>query len=322
MAIPSITPTASKPGTFHAVYARPSGGKFQTLGGIIGGTINTPNFEQMDSMNRNRAFAVEVSAKCQMQQASLIELELLDSLCAAGIDFLFKLSDAAAIPSVEAVTEGWMLLTAAQVGIKPDVVIDGNISTTRKISLDWLGSLTMAEYAAAIKPSIAAAMFESSSDSSTFHTIGTYTSATDGGKPTPTHIVPNGLASITLADNAGGAAASLGSVFDFKLRFEYISIDPKEDPRNRYECFMIKVDGSYNWRSTDAANLVNLQTIAALAINAVITFASGLIATFTDSVGISTDYTVPDNIDKNRSIKIMHKGAVLTTSLDAIVSGS
>lgn len=322
MALSPLTQTGSKAGTYHAVYARPSGGLFQTLGMIVNGMIDLPDYEENDSMNRNRAHASQVLANFDMQQASLIELELLDTLCAGGIDFLFRTSQAVSIPTTPTAAAGWILLTAAEIGaIKPKLDFKGGMSTKRRINIDLSGSLTFTEHAAAVKPTIDESMFESSAETGTFHTLGTYTVLHDGGAPIASHGVANGIASITLADVAGGDPVSLGTVNNFNAVFEYLS-DTEADELKRHECTTIKVNVTYDMRSTDAATLLLLKEMSNKSINAVITFRSGLIATLTNEVGISTNYSIPTTIDKNSVVKFKHSGSILSTSLDAVLSGS
>lgn len=321
MAFPSITVSNAyhRPAAFRAVYAKAPAKVFQTLGSISGGELKFTNFAEADSQGRNKAHAIGFTAKCKMKQASLIELELLDTLQNGTNDFLFQLSDAAAVPDTAAATEGWVGLTSAQVNVKAKPILDGTPENNRVIELEWSGSLLLSELDAAVKYSLEKSYFDDGSVGDPFFAIGTYDMTThNGGLPTNSHIVPNGVSKIEIAAT-GGAYVELGRVKNFKGSFDFLS-DP--DGLKRHSVYAVAVDLEYEWMQTDAADLLNLDAMDVLDVDVKVTMLSGLIITLSNQVGITTDYEVSGDFDKIKVVRFKHTGKILTTSFDGIVSGA
>lgn len=322
MAFPTIA-TASlayqRPASFQYVYVRPSGELYQTLGALQDAQLMFEEYVEQDSLGKNKSFAYEFTASCKLMQAGLTVLELLDSLSAGGHSFLFKMHDAASIPTGgSAATEGWILLTAAQIGApKCTIMYDGPANQKVYVLVEWRGSLLRSEIDAAVKAAIDDNEFEATGGSGTFKGIGVYTAALDGGLPDVTQILGAGVSSITLADT-GGAAQTLGPVKNFKLKMEMV--DDDEDDRRRYQPFAVDVDMSYEWMETDAANLLNLDAFADSEIDAVVTMRNGLIFTFSNKLGIDCAYVVGTDLKKKKVIRFRHRGQILKTALDGIVS--
>lgn len=320
MAFPTIdTPSPSKhrTGTFQYVYIKPSGEKWQTLGAISQASFELMNHTVRDSLGKNKAYAFGFTAKCQMDQCSLTEIELQDSLNNGTNDFLFKMFDAAAIPTAgAAATEGWMKVTSSQVGCKSRIIASGDTDVNRKIELEWQGSVVFSAGDGIVKASIDDDEFESSADANTFHAVGTYTAAKDGGLPTPANIRPASVTSITLADT-GGAAQTVGATRAIECVFEYKS---QEDSRRRFLPYCVDIAIAYEWMETDAPNLLNLDTMTDAEIDAVITFVDGLIMTLTNRVGIATNFNSTGDAENIRTIKIEHTGVVQMSVVDGIFS--
>lgn len=317
--IATPSPAYHRPAGFQSVYIRPSGELYQTLGLIKDASLMFKDYSTNDQTGRNKAHAVEFTAKCKMKQTSLTELELIDTLCNGTNAFLFKMSDAAAIPTVAAVTEGWVLIAASQVGAKAKLVADGDPSNERVIELEWQGSLLLSEVAAAVKASIDDNEFEATGGSGTFKSIGTYTAALNGGLGTPANVRPCGLTSITLADT-GGAAQTLGAVTNVKMSYEFLAdIDSKRRflPRNA-----VDISIEYDWMQTDAANLLNLGTFVDADVDLVITAIDNMVFTHTNQVGIATNYESTGDYDKIKVIRFTHMGKIYSTGFDGIVSQS
>lgn len=304
-----------RPAAFQAVYVRQASGKWQTLGSIVGGTISFPNYEEMDSVGRNKSHGISVVAKCNMKQASLVEIELLPTLCNGANDFLFKMADAATV-STSAAYEGWILLTAEQIGVKAKVVLDGTPENNRKIELDWMGSVKFSEWGDAIKPTLIDTDFEVTGGSGTFKEIGTYTAAKDGGQPTNDHMVPSGVASVTIC-TTGGSPLTLGKVNNVKGSLEFIA---EPDGLKRHDCFAVKIDLAYDWMQTDATNLLQIDEFAQLNPDVVATFYSGLILTLTNTAGISTNYNSSADYSKQKVVGFKHTGSIPMTAFTGIVS--
>lgn len=322
MAFPTIdTPSLAyhRPASFQYVYARPSGGLYQTLGAVKEATLKLAEYKDTDSLGKNKSFAVEFTASCKLKQSSLTTLELLDAITAGTVSFLFKMQDAGAIPTgAAAATEGWVLVTAAQIGApKWTVVYDGTPQDECYILMEWQGSLLKSEVDAAVKASIEDVDFEATGGSGTLMAIGTYTAALNGGLPTVTQILPAGVSSITLAE-PGGAAQTLGAVKNVKI--QAAAVDDGEDDLRRFMPHAVAIDISYEWAETDAANLLNLADMTDTEIDAVITMKNGVVWTLSNTVGISLEYESGSDFQKKKIVRFMHTGQILTTAFDGIVS--
>lgn len=325
MAFPSVTaasPGNIKAASFHAVYIKDaSTGKYQTLGAIAEGSMMIGDFVTADSLGRNRSNgATSFTAKCKMLQASLVELELLDSICNGTNGFAFKLSDAVALETGgTAALVGWVGVSAAQVGVKARIVADGTPDGTMYIELEWQGSFINSAKDGVVKFVTGDTEFASSSDSATapYYAIGVYTATSDGGSPALSHIKPCGVSTITLADAAGAAAQTIGPIQNFKLTMDMLAT---VDGLKRFLPNSLDISVEYDWMQTDAADLLLLDSMVNININAVITMLNGVIFTLNNQVGIQTEFQSVGDMDANRIIRFTHKGKVLQSSLDGIVS--
>jgi hypothetical protein len=325
MAFPTVitaSPANIKPAAFLGVYVRDHvSNKFQTIGSIADGVMNVAGFTSPDSLGRNRTNgAFNFTAKCKMKQTSLTELELLDKLCDGTNDFAFKLSDAVALESGgTAALVGWVGVQAAQVGIKAKLVCDGTPENDRYIELEWQGSLLTSELDAALKYTTGDTEFASSADSATavFYAIGTYGADQDGGSPKNANLKPCGVSTITLADVAGGSAIGMSPIQNVKMSYDMLAT---QDGIRRFLPNALDINIEYDWMATDNADLLLLDSMAPLNINAVITMLDGVVFTLANQVGIETNFEVSGDMDKARVVRFTHKGKVLQSSFDGIVS--
>lgn len=307
-----------QPAAFIAVYIRPSGAKWQTLGAINSGVLNVRSFASGDSLTRNKGInSLGFTAKCNMMQAALIELELLDSICAGTNDFLFKLSDAVAITGVA--SAGWVLVSAAQVGVKAKIVGDGTPEDNRHIELEWQGSIynSDANVVALLKPTLAAGDFEATGTGGTFHAIGVYTAATDGGNPDISHIKPCGVASVTLDAPATSSPDTITPIQNVKLGLEMLA---NQDGLLRFLPNSLDINIEYDWMATGNGDLLLLDNASQSDVKVVVTMIDGVVFTFDNQTGIETNFEASGDMDKNRVVRFTHKGKVLQASLDGIVS--
>lgn len=320
MAFPTIaTPLNAYrvPAAIQSIYVRPSGELYQTLGAIQGGEIVFDDYEQEDSLGKNKVLqSMSVTAKATMLQCSVTEIELLDTLIAGTSSFLFKMADAAAIPTGgAAATEGWVLLSSSQVGLKRvKIDLSGDVESPAKIELEFSGSLQYSAVDAAVKASIDDDEFEATGGTGTFKAIGTYTAAKNGGLPTPTNIKSCGISSLTLADTLG-AAQTLGPIDEPTIEFEYMA---EEDSLKIGRIRIVAVNINYKWKQTDAVNLLNLNAFSDSEIDAVVTMVNGLVLTLTNQVGIGARFESVGDFDGTRSIIFRHKGKVLPSAIDGI----
>ena len=318
MAFPTIA-TASNafrvPAAIQYIYIRPSGELYQTLGALKNAEIVFDDYEQTDSLGKNKVIqAMTVTAKATMMQASVTEIELLDTLVAGTSSFLFKMADAAAIPTVAAVTEGWFLLSSTQIGVKYKIVASGDTENQMEIQLEFAGSLQYSAVDAAIKASIDDNEFEATGGSGTFKAIGTYTAALNGGLPTSTSIKSCGISALTLADTAG-AAQTLGPIDDPVIEFEAMA---EQDSLKVFRTRWVNVNINYKWKQTDAVNLLNLNAFSDSEIDVVVTMANGIVMTLTNQTGIAARLESVGDFEGTRSIIFRHTGKLLPSAIDGI----
>lgn len=323
MAFPTVTtasPANIKPAAFLAVYIMdPATSKYQTLGSIADGVMNIRSYSSPDSLGRNKSNgATEFTAKCKMKQASSFELGLLDLICSGTNAFLFKLSDAGAIPTAAAVTAGWVLVGPSQVGVKAKVVCDGTPEECRYIELEWQGSFLTAVMDAVVKASIDDNQFASSADSATavFYAIGTYTATLDGGSPKIANIKPNGVTAITIEDANSAGAQTLSPIANVKMSFEMLAT---QDGMRRFLPNALDVNVEYDWMATDAADLLHIPDFTAADVNVTLMMIDSVMFTLSNQVGIETNYEVSGDMDKARVVRFTHKGKVLQSAFDNIL---
>jgi hypothetical protein len=319
MAFPTIAAFANanvRAAGFSSVYAKPTGELYQTLGAISNAELSFKALEKKDSAGKNKVYAWEFTAKATMLQASLIEQELIDTIQLGTNAFLFRLMDSAAIPTVAAVTEGWVLLSAAQVGCKAKLIIPSTPDDNVRIELEWNGTLAASAIAAAIKASIDDNEFEATGGSGTLKTIGTYTAALNGGLPRNAGIVPCGITSITIAET-GGAVQTIGKVRDFSAIFEW---QADMDNLKRFIAYFVSADISFNWMETDATNLVNLGLMPDTEVDLVITLQNGIVYTLTNLVGVGISFDAMGDADKSRAIKFTHTGKFTLAQFETAVA--
>jgi len=315
MAFPTVVGGAAsiRAGSFRAIFIRAQGEKWQTLGSISGSDMDLPDFTSPDSLDRNKSNgAFQFNAKCNMKQASLTEFNLIQTICSGTNDFLFQLSDSAAIPTgTPAATEGWLLVLATQVGVKGKYVGDGTPKDDTRIELQFQGTALLTDKPAMLKASIEDTYFESSSDSGTFHAIGTYSSAKNGGLPTNSHIKCAGVSSITLADVAGGSAIAIAPPTGIKFSIEQIA---DQDDLLRLLPLSVDLNLEFSWMATDAEDLIILHQMAPLDVNIVVAMKNGITFTFNNDFGIETKFNIKGGMDTTRLVDFKHTGRIISLS--------
>ena len=317
-AVTAASPANIRAAAFLGVYIRQSGGKWQTLGSIADGILNYEGFESDDSLGRNRGNgAGNFTAKCQMKQTSLVELELLDSICSGLNDFLFKLSEG--VTPAGAASVGWVQVNAASVGVKANLVCDGTPEQDRYIELEWQGSIVMSDttQVALFKPTLAAADFEATGTGGTYHAIGIYTAATDGGNPDNTHLKPCGVQYVYLADDDEAGDQAILPIQNVKMNYEMLAAT---DGIRRFLPNSMAINIEYDWMASDNADLLLLNTMVNRRVNVTIVMVDNIQFLLSNQVGIKTNFEVSGDMDKNRVVRFTHRGRVLQSSFDGIVS--
>lgn len=321
MPIPVVTaasPANMRTAVIMAAYIAGVGEKYQTLGDIAEGVFNMESFDKPNSTGKNRSQGVwAISASLKMKQTSLTELELLSAIQNGLNSFLFKCSDAVAPSGVAAA--GWIKLLASQVGVKAKVVADGTPEDDRHIVLEFQGSVyaSDANTTALLKPTLAAADFESSGDAGTFHAIGVYTVATDGGEPDLTHIRSCGVATLTLDVEGGASPQTMAPIKEVKLTVEGLA---DEDSIRRFLPASLSINAEVDWMATDNADLMLLDGFLALSPKAIMTFIDGVVFTFDGKTGLKVNYESASDTEKNRVVRFTLLGKILNSTFADVVS--
>jgi hypothetical protein len=324
MGFPAVTNSVAniKPATIVQAYVADSTtNKWQTLGSIRGGVLNVEDYTSPDSVGRNKTIgASKFTAKLTMKQCSSVELKLLDSLVAGTNAFLFQLADAGSIPvTTPAVTAGWVTVSSSQTGVKATVVADGTPADERHIDLEFQGVIMNTQKDAALKASIADVQFASSADSATavFYGIGKYTATKNGGVPDVTHIKPCGISSIQIEDANSTGLQTIGPITNAKISLASLTTI---DSIQRYLPLGIDIAVSYDWMSSDSANLLLLDSMAGIDVNVVIAMMDTETFTLSNMVGLQTNFETSGDMDKTRVVRFTHVGKILLASFDGICS--
>jgi hypothetical protein len=322
MAYPAVANASNSnafPATILAVYANGGDSKWQTLGEIgEGSEMDLEYFTNLDSLRRDRSQgASKFTAKFKMMQASTVECELIDALTDGTQDFLFKLVDAGAAPVNSTSTVGWVTVSHLQVlGIHAKIVFDGTEQDCGYIEIEMNGAILTSEIDAALAATIKATDFEATGGTGNFKTIGTYTAATDGGSPAPTHKKPCGVTSIALADHAGGSPQTLYPIYNLKMSYDFPVL---AEGARTYPLNTVNIAIEFEWGST-TTDLMLLDSIAPLEVDAVITMRNGMVWTLSNQTGNKIKFTNSGTMDKLRFNVYTLNGTILKTSFDGIVA--
>lgn len=312
------------PAAFLNVYVKgTTAAVWQTLGAISQGVLNIEDYDAPDSLGRNYAInSYKFSAKCRMMQASLVELELLAHLVDGTNAFLFKTSDAVAVTSGN--TIGWVGVTAAQVNCKARVVCDGTPEDNRYIELEWQGSIAKSDTneIALLTPSLATANFGTSSETTDFFTFGTYSATNDGGAPVMSQIRTCGVSTVQIDASGASSPDTLSPINNVKATFEMLAA---EDGLKRFLPLAMDINIEYDWMATKNSDLLLLGNASQATIKLTMTMldygqTAGVKFTLDNMVGLKTNYEISGDMDKNRCVRLTHKGKILQSSFDDIVS--
>jgi hypothetical protein len=306
--------------TVHAVFIRPSGELYQTLGVIKEGTdIVLEDYAENDSDGRNKSInSKSIKATITMMQCSLTEAELLATMCDGTSSFLFKMDDAEAIPTGgAAATAGWWVFSSTQIGVKPKVDLSGDAEKSAFITLEFFGSILNSALDAALKASIDDDDFEATGGSGTFKAIGTYTAAKNGGLPTPANIKSCGVATWTIADT-GGATQTLGApIDDPTIEMEFVG---EQDSLKVYRANWAAFNLVHHFKQTNDTNILLYDSFSNREIDIVVTMSNGMVLTFVNQVGVKVDLSSAGSFERTRSFIFSHTGKVKLSSVNGIFS--
>ena len=318
MSFPTISESGANalPGTMTDVFIRPTGEKYQTLGGIMDASWSLSDYFKADSRKRNKTHnASEFKASFKMKQASDIELELLATLQNGANNFLLRCPDAGAIPSDLTATAGWVLVTSSQVDAKCKVDYSGDATENAFIEVTLHGTVLNSVKDACLMAAIHDDEFETGSGG-TFKTLGTYTGAKNGGTPANANMVPCGITKVELA-YTGGENQDLTRISNFKLTADFVG---KPDSIGRQCVTSVDFNCEYDWDQTDSATLLDVDDMVPEDVDVTVTTLAGVTFAFSNVTGIDTDVNAPTDISAPRVIHFKHTGTVAKGSFAGIVS--
>lgn len=324
MAFPSLAGTIANVNSsaILGIYVNDTtSSKYQTLGDISEPKLHIEEFTSPNQLGHNRTNkAYNITASVRMNQCSVTEIELLDSLCNGTNSWLFKLADATTV-TTSAAYAGWVKFTAAQVNVRVvRIGASGTSEDTRRIELEWHGTVAKsdANEIAMLTPTLETANFASTADSATavFYAIGTYTAATDGGASKPANILSCGTSSVKL-DITGGSGVTIAPVNNIDLAIESLST---EDDILRPITQGWNIAFAFDQMSTLNADLLLLGNATVDTAKAIVTMLDGMVFTFDNQTGIQAGFDVQGDFEKSRSIRWTLNGKILKTSLDGVVA--
>jgi len=323
----SVTTSAQRPAAIKKVFVKTGSEKWQSLGQIRKGELKVVPYTTKNTYQQNLLIgSYTFEAKFEMLQTALAEVELIDSLADGSNSFLFQLTDAGAITS--GATEGWVTVSSTQIGVKPRFVAEGDASSNQFTEMLITGIIKGSEIDAVVKAAVATADFHISTTAS-----GTYSS--NGGSAGGTifgyyidatannntgilaNIKPNGFATVALDDQLSTGALTLGRVDKGKLIIDWLA-DP--DSLGRLNVYGCDIDIEYEYLCTDAQTLILLDSINLTNTNIVITLLDGKVFTFNSKLGFEGHFENIGDFDKNRRLRFIHKGRILKSDFDGIVS--
>ena len=333
MAYPSISTGISgqKSAGISKLYIKPASGEtWQSLGLIRNGELKVTPYSTEDTYKRNYVHAFTIEAKVELMQTSVAEVELIDSIVNGSNNFLFKLSDAAAIPSSAAVTTGWVILTSSQVGVSAKYQCDGNPSSTQFIELMIKGSIIGTSLDAILKASIddgdfhittTASQTYSNNNGSLGGTLFSYynTTTADDNRGIVGNIKPNGFSTVQLQDSSDTSSGytTAGRVRNGKATFDFIA---EEDSLGRPNVYGVDVDIEYEYLVADDTNLLLLDSLNSTATDVKITLLDGKVLTLASKLGVGVSFENVGDFDKFRVLKYSHKGRISVSDFDGVVS--
>jgi len=331
MAFPALSTALStqRPAGVKKVYIKTGSEKWQTLGNIRNGEVKLSPYVTNDTYQRNLSIdSYTFEAKFEMLQTAVGELEKIDAICDGSNSFLFQLTDAGSIPTSVGVTEGWVIVSNTQVGVKAKYVTDGNPSSNQYVEIMIKGSLSSSEVDACVKASIDDGDFHISTTASETYSdnnstaggtiFGYYPDTTVGNNVGVLgNQKPNGFATVELQDALATTYVTQGRVRNGKINAEWLA---EEDSIGRYNVYGIDLTVEYELLPTDAATLLLMNTANLTNTDVKITLKDGKVFTIASALGFQISFDNSGDFDKLRSMKVSHKGRILTSQFDGMVA--
>lgn len=186
--------TNINPASIAEVFVKLPSQKYQNLGAIKDGEISFETVQVENSkLQTLMTDRMKVSGKFTMLET--IDYDIINSFYQVlSFEYLLlKLIRSDAVQGTSTVSEQWILLPASSVGLAYTMRFGGDANSVNTIDVEFGGSIQLdsTTFNAIFKPSLATSMFETSSDTGTFHNLAIYTSS-----------VPTGIADLTKIQNA------------------------------------------------------------------------------------------------------------------------
>lgn len=327
--VPSVTLSDQRPTGIKTAYIKTASEKWQNLGGIRNGELKIiPEVSNNTVQNNLSVGSYLVEAKFELLQTSSDELKKIDSIIDGTNSFLFRLTDAAAIPVSSAATEGWVTVSNTQIGVKARYIATGDPSVGQYVEILIQGSILSSEMDAVVKAAIVDTDFHLSStasesfsdnNSSIGGTLFAYYPSTTAGSSIGVlgNNKPSGFATIEYKASSDSTYTSFPRVSNTKLTFDWIA---QEDSCRRLIVISIDVNIEYEILASDAETLKYIDTLNETEADIRITLFDGKVFTFESKLGIETHFDNTGDFDKIRKLPFKHKGNILTTAFDGIVA--
>lgn len=319
MAYPSLTAASvanQKAAGISKLYIKGSSDtNWQSLGYIRNGELKVSPYSTEDTYKRNHSHAFTIEAKVELLQTALAEVELIPTLVAGTNSFLFKLTDAEAIPASAAQTFGWVYLTSSQVGVSAKFQSDGNPSTNQFIELVIKGSVT-GSLDSILKANIDDGHFHITTDpvvAETFsasNVFAEYTTTAGGDSGIKANIKPNGFSTVKVKQNTDASYTTLGRVRNGKIICDFIA---EEDSLNRPNVYGVDVNIEYEYLESNGANMILLDDLNSTNTDVQVTLLDNKVFTLASNLGVNVSFENVGDFDKFRVIKFVHKGRILVT---------
>jgi len=327
--ITSTLVSSQYPSGIKKAYIKTGSEKWQNLGQIRNGELKVTPEKSNNTFQNNLALGAYLfEAKFEMLQTALLELEKIDSLIDGTNSFLFQLTDAVAIPSVSSLCQGWSSVSSSQIGVKPKYISENDPQSNQFVEILIKGSILSVDLDSILKSSIVDTDFhlsstasESFSDNNSLAggTVFGYYKDTTAGNDTGIlgNIKPNGFATVEYKYSPELTYTQLGRVDNGKISFDWIA---QEDSLNRFIVFNMTVDIEYDLLVTDPDNLLAIDALNENDVDMKITLFDGKVFTFESKLGIDSTFDNTGDFTTFKKIKFAHKGNILTTDFDSIIS--
>lgn len=309
---PTLTNQLPK-GIAKVFVKKTSESNYSSLGFIRDGDVKVFSANSGDTYLREFPFATSYEIKFKMLQASLIEIELMDALCAGDVDMIVQFVDGLYLNFPNATNFPGFSFPVIP-GIKAKLVSAGGISKDRFIEVEAKTGCLFDTITSIITPT---ATLGTPLNTDTFYTIASSNpSSINLGRRD--NIRPAGFAKVEIAGaDEGENFDDVGRVMGGSLEIDFVSED---DEIYRHNPYGVDINFSFDLMQSslnEIGNLINMYTYGA---RFRITQPDGLVWNFANNTNVSHSFESIGNFEGHRIIKLTGKGRMVKSSLDGIVS--